>query len=184
MNVKELSSLFNVSESTVKRIIRDVYPDKMQNGKRTILTKTESIILGEYIRKTGYIQPVQNEQVAIQNEQAYLTKDDLKDFGKSLVQEMFKQIIPLIQNNQPKQIENKPKLTITEYIKKNNITSYNYQALSIQAGKQATRLSKELHKDISFKREGNYDVNMYDEDILETAIIVAKKIIEKNNLLF
>lgn len=73
MTVKEIAELFDVSESTVKRIIHETFPEKMQNGKRTTLTKEEAVMIGEKIRKRGYITPentaIQNAQVAGQNEQ-------------------------------------------------------------------------------------------------------------------
>jgi hypothetical protein len=103
MTVKELSKLFNVSDETIKNVIRELYPELMQKGKRTILDKEKCFAIGEIVRKPGYIQPTNNLPVPTNN--LYVTKDDLKAFAKEIVSETIKQIMPII--NQPKQIEEK-----------------------------------------------------------------------------
>jgi DNA-binding Lrp family transcriptional regulator len=100
MTVKQIADLFGVSRDTVLRAIKEIFPDKIIPGKRTLLNKQECISVGEKIRKPGYIQPTQN---ATQN--AYVTKDDLKAFAKEIVSETIKQIMPII--NQAKQLEEK-----------------------------------------------------------------------------
>jgi anti-repressor protein len=93
-----------------------------------------------------------------------------------------------IENVQSKQIETtnpvKQKYTVRQYITKNNIKSYNMNLFSNQVGRALTKLSRDLHRGIGFIREGDYDVGLYDEDLFETAVIVATKMIEKNNTLF
>jgi hypothetical protein len=130
MTVKELSNLFDVSAETVKRVIREMFPDKMENGKRTVLNEEECVKLGSEIRKKGYIQPTQNEQVPTQNEQV------INQFTKAL--EIFSKTLDSIDkrlfNLENKQIENKtkqieyiPEMTIRQRVVK-NIREYSFKA--------------------------------------------------------
>jgi Mn-dependent DtxR family transcriptional regulator len=183
MTVKQISTLLNVSNETIKRIIRKLYPDKMQSRKITRLTKEESEkVIGE-IRVETKNHLTQNESV-----NNYVTKNDLKEFGKTIVEEMLKQFLPLIQNNNQNKLLDvvKTKVTVKEFANKNNIQSYNIRSLLIIAGRECTRLSKDMNRSIEYRTGKNmgFPEAYYDEDLLETAFLVAKKMQEQNNTLF
>ncbi len=164
MTVKELSTLFNVSVDTVQNVIKELYPNKMQKGKKTNLIKEECIYIGEKIRKKGYIELPKNTESLPNN--SYVTKDDLKDFGKSLVQEIFKQIIPIIQNKN--QIELKQDyFSLLGYMKYKGIDEARFSEM-ICYGKEASRISREMNKDIRKVPDERFGtVNSYHILVLE-----------------
>lgn len=47
--IKEISSLFKVNEITVRRAIKELFPDKIENGKTTYLNEIETAQIKDYI---------------------------------------------------------------------------------------------------------------------------------------
>ena len=68
----------------------------MRQGKRLIFSEKESIEIMRELKKKGFIQPNQNGQVPDQNGQA-VTRSDLAAFGATIVSEVMKQFLPLLQ---------------------------------------------------------------------------------------
>lgn len=120
------------------------------------------------------------------NSNNFVTKDDLKEFAKVIVQETMNNIIPLLQNkSEPKQIENKrDKLTAKEYCQKNKITDYNLNSFYIQVGRLCSKMSRELYRSVDYVKEGDYAVSKYDEDIIKHCVDIIKIENEKKNSLF
>ncbi|HOV14774.1 MAG TPA: hypothetical protein PK771_10850, partial [Spirochaetota bacterium] len=71
-----------------------------------------------------------------------------------------------------------------EYCNLNNITDYNFNSFLIQVGKKCSKLSKELLRDISSKKEGEYPVSIYDVDIIKHCVEITKIENERKNMLF
>jgi hypothetical protein len=69
MTVNEIADLASVSPLTVRRQIKELFPGKLENGKKTTLNQAEATAIMAELRKPGFIEPIQNEQVPIQNEQ-------------------------------------------------------------------------------------------------------------------
>lgn len=117
MTVKEMSDFFGKSEATIRRVARNDVGIDFKNGVPYLFNKNETEKISEKLYKKVPIavkesinytfskvkgEPLQNEQVD------YVRKSDLKEFAKEIVSEILKSVIPLIQNNNIKQIE-KPK---------------------------------------------------------------------------
>jgi len=169
MTVKEMSQLFNVSEETVKRSIRDTYPDKMQNGKRTVLTKDEAILIGENIRKKGYIQPTQNVQLPTQNEQVDRI-DRIENMLNKLISVIATQVETtnkLLESTNQKQLEIiQDYYTIKGYASKLKVQLVYSEALKL--GREAAKMSREKGIEIQKIPDANYDfVNSYHVSVLE-----------------
>jgi len=172
MTIKEISDLTNVSRSTVLRKIKELFPTIIENGKTVKLTKDQSISIVDGIKKTGFIQPIQNEKVPIQNEKVDKIELMFIEFMKQQT-ETNKILLSLVQNNnQPKQIEEKKQsqMTIKEYLESRNIEPYNLSSFKIQVGKKVTQMSKEYKRTISYKQEGLYSVGAFDLDIISHCV--------------
>ena len=113
MNYKQLSEFFGKSKRTIERIVKKL-SIPIENGKEKILTKEEvELIANELYKKLplaikesinmtfNKIQPTTNDigKPTTNDIGNFVTKDELKEFGKTIVQEMFNQFIPLIKNN-------------------------------------------------------------------------------------
>ena len=70
MTTKEIAEASGVSVNTVLRTGKTLFPAKFENGKKTIFTQKEAIALMSGIRKEGFIQPLQNGEVPLQNSEA------------------------------------------------------------------------------------------------------------------
>jgi phage anti-repressor protein len=116
----------------------------------------------------------------------FVTKDDLKEFAKVIIQETMNNIIPLLQNkSDPKQIKSKKdKITVKEYCEQNNIKDYNLISFYIQVGKKCSQMSRELYRSVEYKKEGEYSVARYDIDIIRHCVDMAKIENEKKRSLF
>lgn len=108
----------------------------------------------------------------------YVTKNDLKEFGETIVKEIFKQLTPFITNIQNPQIEYQNYYSILGYANKKSITlSFSDKC---DLGKLCTKLSKENgieYKKIYDERYGQ--VGSYHINILEEAFSIYKKIKEE-----
>jgi hypothetical protein len=180
MTVKELSNLFNVSDETIKRVIRELFPGKMQNGKKTNLNKKECFEIGEKVRKQGYVQPIQNEQVELQfgriaEVELQQTQNDYVELIKQILEPILKQQnefnlklineIREIKNNQ-KQIEiRQDYYSIKAYCIKIGIKKISVSNMRA-FGKEAVKLSKENNYEIKsvddeqWGKVGSYHINV------------------------
>jgi hypothetical protein len=98
ITTKEIADIAGLSSKTVTRTAKARGIGTIKPGVETTFTENESVFLMSELRKRGFIQPRQNVPQVRQND--YVTKSDLAEFGKSLVSEMFKQMLPLIQGTQ------------------------------------------------------------------------------------
>lgn len=117
MTVKEMSDFFGKSEATIRRVARNDVGIDFKNGVPYLFNKNETEKISEKLYKKVPIAVKESinytfskvKGVPLQNEQVdYVRKSDLKEFAKEIVSEILKSVIPLIQNNNIKQIE-KPK---------------------------------------------------------------------------
>jgi predicted transcriptional regulator len=212
MNIKQIAELTGKTEKTIRQWISQEQKVLTQEQKVLIKGHSKDYDLDSVISilKSGkvsdslislLIENVKNKMPDDTNSLMFLLRKSVLNTDRII--ELFDKRLSLIESNQPKQIEsdnkqkqiessnnqkqiesNKQTMTVNEYISQNKITSFNMAGFVIQIGKQLTRLSKELHRNIGFKREGNFDVGLYDEDLFTTALIIAKKMIEKDNVLF
>lgn len=83
MTIKEIADIAQVSPETVRRVGKDLFPAKYENGKRTVFTQKESIVLMDTLRKKGFVQPTQSVEVPTQNAEvrSTLTKKDFEMIG-------------------------------------------------------------------------------------------------------
>lgn len=166
MTTREIAELSGVSVQTVRRTAENDVGYVFEKGKKAVFTEKESIEIMKYLRKRGFVQHVQNGQVPVQNGQA-VTRSELAEFGKSIVAEMFKQIIPLI-SNQVKQIDIKQDyFSIKGYASKNGIHLAFSDALKL--GREAAKISREREIEIrkvddeQFGQVGSYHIDILRE---------------------
>lgn len=161
-----MSELFNVSGATVRRVAKDLYPELFENGKRTIFNQQQSLLIGDKIRKQGYIQPLQNGKVPIQNEEV-VTKSDLKDFAKDIVKSVLLELLPMINNNQ-KQLEYKQDYySIIGYANSVGIKDLTFSE-AVRLGKCAGQKSRDQEIEIRKIPDERFGkVNSYRIDVLQ-----------------
>lgn len=104
MTVKQVAAVLNVSADLIKKRVRELYPDKMVNGKTTYLTESE--VTAVKLRIT------QNSSIATYDDRNRLSDMPKTALEKSLIiqQAMFlinEEVETLKQENNLLQLENK-----------------------------------------------------------------------------
>jgi hypothetical protein len=176
MTIKQMAEVSGVSTETVSRKVKEMYPDRVTNGRPTNLIQTEAICVMTELRKKNFVEPLQNEKVPLQNDKLpiqnanVVTKSDLAAFGTAIVSEMMKQFLPLIQNRQPLMIE-QDYFSINGYANKIGQRIAFSDALAI--GRMAGKLSREKGTEIRKVDDERYGtVNSYHVDILKEVFSV------------
>lgn len=78
MTVKEMAEVAGVSKDTVLRKIKEIYPERIKNGKATNLIQTEAVYVMKELRKKNFVEPLQNAEVATQNAKvSFLSEKDI-----------------------------------------------------------------------------------------------------------
>ena len=103
MTTKEIADIAGVSVDTVQKVAREVYPEKFGQGKRVTYLKDEAISVMRLIRKRNFVELPKDAEVLPQTSEV-VTRSDLAAFGATIVSEVMKQFLPLLQN-QNKQID-------------------------------------------------------------------------------
>lgn len=79
MTIKQMAEVSGISTETVSRKVKEMYPDSVRNGKATNLIQSEAICVMAELRKKNFVEPLQNEKVALQNEKvsSFLSERDI-----------------------------------------------------------------------------------------------------------
>lgn len=77
MTVKQMAEVAGVSKDTVLRKVKELYPERVKNGKATRLIQTEAVCVMKELRKKNFVEPLQNAEVATQNENLELSDYEL-----------------------------------------------------------------------------------------------------------
>jgi len=177
MNVRELSKLTGLSGNTIRRVIKKVYPDKIRNGVAVELNNDEVVMVKDWLainHQTLINVTSPNGKVTLPEpvKTSYLTKSDLKEFARDIVSETIKALIPLIQPQQPAQIQfTQDYFSILGYCNVNRIQLTFSEA--IKFGKEAARLSREQNIEIREIPDERYGrVKSYKIDILNSVFEV------------
>ena len=169
MTTREIAETAGVTIETASRKIKEMYPDRVINGKATRLVQSEALCVMSELRKKNFVEPMQNEKLPMQNYEV-VTKSDLAAFGTAIVSEMMKQFLPLIQNKQPLMIE-QDYFSINGYASKIGQRIAFSDALAI--GRMAGKLSREKGTEIRKVDDERYGtVNSYHIDILKEVFTV------------
>jgi phage antirepressor YoqD-like protein len=145
MTIKEIAELLNVDEVTVNRKINELYPLKIKNGIKTVLTYLECHNIISEIKKKGIIAPLQNAKL------------DLNEIMKN--PDFFRKIADVIERNnelENKMIEIKPKADYTDQVL---LTEDLFSATQIaqDLGISAKRLNELLEEEnIIYKSNGQW----------------------------
>lgn len=165
MTTKEIAEIAGVSVQTVRRTAEFNTGYVFEKGKKADFSEKESIEIMRALKKKGFIQPVQNGQDLNQNGQV-ITRSDLAAFGASIVTEIMKQFLPMLQN-QPKQID----FVQDYYSIKGYASKLGQQILFSEAlnlGRLAGKLSREKNLEIRKVDDEQYGkVNSYSVKVLE-----------------
>lgn len=169
MTLREMAEVAGVSVETVRSKGKEMYPDKFIKGKKTSFNQQESITVMSELRKRGFVQPTENMDVHTENRDV-VTRADLATFGASIVSEMMKQFLPLIQTRQPLMIE-QDYFSVNGYANKMGHKLGFSEALII--GKSAGRLSREKGYDIRKVDDERWgQVNSYHIEVLKEVFTV------------
>jgi DNA-binding transcriptional regulator YhcF (GntR family) len=165
MTVREIAEFAGVSVQTVRRTAELNVGYVFEKGKKAEFSEKESIEIMRELKKKGFVQPVQNGQVPVQNGQV-ITRSDLAAFGTTIVTEVMKQFLPLLQN-QPKQIEfAQDYYTIKGYASKLGQQILFSEALNL--GRLAGKISREKGLEIRKVDDERFGlVNSYSVKVLE-----------------
>jgi len=63
-----VADVSGVSTETVSRKIKEMYPDRVKNGKSTRLIQLEALSVMSELRKKNFVVPLQNDKVPLQND--------------------------------------------------------------------------------------------------------------------
>jgi len=74
--VKKISNVFGVSENTIRKTIKELFPDKVRNGARTVLTDEELIKLLGTMKHKGIVKMENLNKIG------KVHKENLNNFGK------------------------------------------------------------------------------------------------------
>jgi len=154
MTIKEIANYLNLSERTIQRRAKK-HGILLKQGESKNWTKEEvTLILNN-----------DNTTVEMSN---YVTKNDLKEFGIAIVKEMFSQMTPLLQQSNIKQISFKQDYySVLGYMKYRNLDEARFSEM-ICYGKEASKISKELNKEIRKIPDERFGfVNSYHISVLE-----------------
>jgi hypothetical protein len=103
MTVNEMADLANVSPDTIRRAIKKLYPQRLIDGKKTVLLKEEAIAVVGSVRKEGYWEPPQDAA-----QSAEVNRLGRLDRLESIVEKLcvaVATLIPSLTTTQPIQIE-------------------------------------------------------------------------------
>ena len=67
----------NLVTSVTRLKIKEIYPERIKNGKATRLIQTEAVCVMKELRKKNFVEPLQNAEVATQNENLELSDYEL-----------------------------------------------------------------------------------------------------------
>lgn len=165
MTTRQIAEAAGVSVETVTRKIRELCPEEVKNGKPTNLPQPKALRVMSELRKTGFVAPIQNDEVPRQNGEV-ITRSDLAEFGRALVGEMMKQFLPLIQTRPALPDIVQDYFTIKGYANKVGVQVTYSEAITI--GRAAVKLSRELGKEVRKADDERFgQVNSYHASVLK-----------------
>jgi len=167
MTVKELANIAGVSDETIRRAGKRIYPTELKNGVKTDFNDIQSQVIMMDVRKKNMVA-TQNEEIS-----THIEKVDYEIIGKMIgmaVSAAMKPVVNQLQNisNPALQIE-QPKqdyFSLIAYCSLHKIktNSSELKKMGMDLRKIAILRGKELHK-IPDERYGQ--VNSYPVEILE-----------------
>lgn len=89
MSTKDIMELTGLSRYTVTECIKKYFPEKVHNGKLTKIDKNEAMIVVDSLRKTGFIAPAENMQVATEIMQVASQNKKVQSNNASDLQHLF-----------------------------------------------------------------------------------------------
>lgn len=96
MTIKDIIELTSLTRQTILKAIKDLYPDKVKNGIRTVLDNKEAFEVIAKLKKTGYIipdnisnEPVKNLQEPVKNLQVN-KRQNIENNNNEILSEMLK----------------------------------------------------------------------------------------------
>lgn len=125
MTVREIAEIAGVSTETVRIKTRELFPEKIKNGKRTVFLQKEAVKIMADLRKKGFVQATENLEVPTKNlEVKSLDVNNRLDRLEQLVEKLLLVTGNLLQVQQSNQTQEKrvllpaPQLDARAHIKK------------------------------------------------------------------
>jgi DNA-directed RNA polymerase specialized sigma54-like protein len=173
MYVKDIATTLEVSESTVLRVIRELYPTKMVKGKATQLNREQVVAVRSKLKITGEISdrvkiaPRQGDEVVRQGDELNI-QVLIQQAVTASMQAMLPLFKQVIEARPVPQIElTQDYYSILGYCRKNNLTITFSEAVAY--GKCAVKKSKEKGVEVRriaderFGTVGSYHIDVLRE---------------------
>jgi len=79
VTIKQMAEVSGVSTETVSRKVKEMYPDRVKNGRPTNLIQPEALCVMSELRKKNFVEPLQNEKLPTQNDKvcSFLSERDI-----------------------------------------------------------------------------------------------------------
>lgn len=78
MTIRQMAEVSGLSTDTVTRKVKEMYPDRVKNGRPTNLVQAEAITVMAELRKKNFVEPLQNAEGATQNAKvSFLSEKDI-----------------------------------------------------------------------------------------------------------
>lgn len=175
MTSKEIAEVAGVHRSTVIRKIKEIFPEKIKNGKVTKLEQDEAIRVVSDLRKSGFVQPMQNAQVPTQNAEVEKRLDRLE----AILEKALTIMTALLQNTPRSKKIALPmlvdKMTVDDFLTTKNVKIYNSRELWRQMAIASRELTESYCREVRHEYKATYTKTFYDVDILEMAFEKVKK---------
>jgi len=74
-----MAEVSGVSTETVSRKVKEMYPDRVKNGRPTNLIQPEALCVMSELRKKNFVEPLQNDKLPTQNDKvcSFLSERDI-----------------------------------------------------------------------------------------------------------
>jgi hypothetical protein len=177
MTIKEIKELTNKSYKTIcnwcssvnNSDISEKITQAKEKSKPADFTLDETIVILRAGKISESLISLLTENAKIKQSNNLTVENNRLDRLEQLVENLINAIPNLINTTQqqPKLlIEKKEKYTVREYCEKQGFKLYSPLSFYIQVGRKASSLCKEILRPIEFKKENDYNVAIYDLDIL------------------
>jgi hypothetical protein len=168
MTTREIADAAGVSGETVRRAAKNLFPDKIENGKTSRFSKEEAICIMRDIRLLNFVEVAKDMTSTNMEVSSKNVEVSRIDRLESMVEKLLGAVAVIVQANaMPKQIAfEQDYMSIQAYATTHNIKLAFSEALAI--GKNAAKLSREKGVEIRKVTDERFGfVGSYSVDILK-----------------
>jgi hypothetical protein len=182
MTIKQMAEVAGVSPDTVSRKVKEMYPDRVKNGRPTNLVQSEAITVMSELRKKNFVSPLQNAEVARQNAEvgSILNERELAMIAKIVsvtVSETMKALDNRVTNIETS-IEKRKALLPAPEIKPRDHINMIVREYAKRTGKDHREAWRELYRQFGYRTNSNPGLSAGNRDMTILDYIDAEGMIE------